>query len=183
VVGRFLQADDVAGLREEAARAEEAGAGAIVLDEGPLGDPVVLAAAISPSVHHALVGVRLVLQGEGRHPAVLARDLTALDLVCGGRSLLCFAPPFSRALPEAIALCRDLWRHGEATSDGPQFPVTRAVNRPRPAPEGGPLVALDLTGGASVPTGLGGVADLVLRPLGRLPKDPALCEVEPVGRP
>jgi alkanesulfonate monooxygenase SsuD/methylene tetrahydromethanopterin reductase-like flavin-dependent oxidoreductase (luciferase family) len=173
VDGRFLRADDVRRLWEEAARAEAEGAGALFLGEGPLGDPVVLAAALSSSVPRVLLGVRIALSEEGRHPAVLARDLTSLDLVCGGRSALCFGPPFSERLAEAIALCRALWQVGEATSDGPSFPVQRAINRPRPRDAASPLVALDLTAGEEAPPALVGAADLVLRPTG----DPAVCRV------
>jgi len=175
VEGRFLQAEDAAHLREEAARAEAGGCDAVFVGEGPLGDPVVLAAGLSPAVPRVLLGVRLALAGDSRHPAVLARDLTALDLVCGGRSVLCFVPPFDDALMEAVALCRALWREGEATSDGPCFPVHAAVNRPRPAGETSPLVALDLTGGEEPVAPLGAAADLLLRPT----DDPAVCRLVP----
>ena len=94
---------------------------------------------------------------------MLARELTSLDLVCGGRSILCFAPPFAEPLAEAITLCRALWREGEVASDGPQFPVRARRNRARPAGEHSPLIALDLTGGDEAGS-LGGPVDLVLRP-------------------
>ena len=146
VEGRLLQADDAAGLRDEAVRAGAEGCGVVLLGEGPLGDPVVLAAGLSPSVPEILLGVRLTLSPAGRHPAVIARELTSLDLVCGGRSVLCFTPPFDDRLAEAIALCRAMWRDGEASSDGPHFPVAAAVNRPGPAGPGSPKLALDLDG-------------------------------------
>jgi hypothetical protein len=155
VEGRFLQADDVAGLRAQAARAQEAGAGAIFLGEGPLGDPIVLAAGLSPSVPDVLLGARLALAPDGRHPAMLARELTSLDLVCGGRSVLCFTPPFDDRLAEAIALCH-------------------ALNLPLPAGAGSPLIALDLTGGDELPGLLAGAADLLLHPT----DDAAVCRVE-----
>ncbi len=172
--GRFLQGDDVAGLRVEALRAEAEGAGAVFVSEGPLGDPVVLAAGLSASVSRALLGVRTRLQG-GRHPAVWARELTTLDLVCGARTVLCLASPFSgpERLIEAIGLCRTLWRQGVADG-GTHFPVTGAVNRPRPATAGSPLVALDLTTGEEPAPGLIDVADLLLRPGDR----PSACRVE-----
>jgi alkanesulfonate monooxygenase SsuD/methylene tetrahydromethanopterin reductase-like flavin-dependent oxidoreductase (luciferase family) len=164
VEGRFLQADDVAGLRAQAVSAREARAAAVFLGDGPLGDPIVLAAGLSDSVPDVLLGVRLALAPGGRHPAMLARELTSLDLVCGARSVLCFMPPFDDRLAEAVALCRDMWRDGEAVSGGPCFPVECAVNRPRPAGAGSPRVALDLTGGGEVPALLGGTVDLLLRP-------------------
>jgi alkanesulfonate monooxygenase SsuD/methylene tetrahydromethanopterin reductase-like flavin-dependent oxidoreductase (luciferase family) len=163
VDARFLQAGGVAGLRAEAARAGADGAGGFFVSRGTLGDPFVMAAALSLSVPRGLVGVRLGLSEDGRHPAILAREVTCLDLVCGGRSVLCFTPPFDGRLAEAIALCRALWREGEADSAGPHFPVHAAVNRPRPARDGSPLVALDLTGGAAPPGVLSDAADLLVR--------------------
>jgi alkanesulfonate monooxygenase SsuD/methylene tetrahydromethanopterin reductase-like flavin-dependent oxidoreductase (luciferase family) len=182
VEGRLLQADDAAGLLGQALDAEAGGAGAVLVAEGPLGDPFVLAAGVSQVVPRILVGVRVTLSPAGRHPTLLARDATSLDLVCGGRSILCFAPPFADAgsLAEAAALCRAMWRDGEAVSAGPRYPVPGAVNRPRPASDASPLLALDLTetsgngGGHGHGHGdeedplLAAVApDLVLRPTGR----------------
>jgi alkanesulfonate monooxygenase SsuD/methylene tetrahydromethanopterin reductase-like flavin-dependent oxidoreductase (luciferase family) len=179
VEGRFLQADDVAGLREEAAAAEAQGATAVFLSAGPLGDPIVLAAGLEDVVPEMLLGARISLGGQSeRHPAMLARDMTSLDLVCGGRSVLCFAPPFTDELAEAISLCRALWRGaGELATDGPSFPVRAAANRTRPAGEGSPLVALDLTEGDELPAALAGgagVVDLLLRPT----DDAAVCRLE-----
>jgi alkanesulfonate monooxygenase SsuD/methylene tetrahydromethanopterin reductase-like flavin-dependent oxidoreductase (luciferase family) len=117
------------------------------------------------------------LERDGRHPALLARDLTSLDLVCGGRSILCFAPPFAAPLAEAVFLCRALWNSGEAVHDGPCFPVRAAANRARPAGEGSPLIALDLSAGDEVPSFLAGTADLLLRPD---PENPVACSLERV---
>jgi alkanesulfonate monooxygenase SsuD/methylene tetrahydromethanopterin reductase-like flavin-dependent oxidoreductase (luciferase family) len=178
VEGRFLQADDVAGLREAARQAEADGAAALFVSEGVLGDPFVLAAALSVSVPRALLGVRVVSPPQGRHPTLLARETTSLDLVCDGRSVLCFKPPFGDELPEAIALCTSMWRDETATSTGPAFPVPDAVNLPGPAGAESPLVALDLTDPdhRPVPPGLHGVPDLLLLPT----DDPAICRLERV---
>ncbi len=96
---------------------------------------------------------------------MLARDLTSLDLVCGGRSVLCFAPPFTEPLAEAIILCRALVAGG---GGGPARArasrSARPANRARPAGEGSPLIALDLSAGDEVPAFLAGAADLLLRP-------------------
>jgi alkanesulfonate monooxygenase SsuD/methylene tetrahydromethanopterin reductase-like flavin-dependent oxidoreductase (luciferase family) len=161
VEGRILRADDLAGLRAQARRAVEEEAGVVFVDEGPLGDPLVLLAGLSPLVPGLLLGARLGLPEDGRHPAVLARDMTSLDLVCGGRSVVCFRPPFDDRLAEAIALCRALWREGRADGGGPRFAVQDAVNRPCPD-DPGPLVALDLTGGGAPPDTLAAAADLLV---------------------
>jgi alkanesulfonate monooxygenase SsuD/methylene tetrahydromethanopterin reductase-like flavin-dependent oxidoreductase (luciferase family) len=175
VEARFLQAGDLAGLREEATRAEAQGAEAVFLREGPLGDPLVLAAGLGAVVPLLLLGARISLTPAGRHPAMLARDVTSLDLACGGRSVLCFAPPFTEELPEAIALCRALWRAGEVDSQGPYFPVHAAATRPRPVGQGSPRIALDLTAAGALPPFLAGAADLLLRPGDGLP---GVCRLE-----
>jgi alkanesulfonate monooxygenase SsuD/methylene tetrahydromethanopterin reductase-like flavin-dependent oxidoreductase (luciferase family) len=164
VEARFLQAAEVAELRAQAIQAAEQGAAAVFLLEGPLGDPIVLAAGLGSSLPDVLMGVRIGLSAGGRHPALLARDIVSLDLVTRGRSVLCFAPPFEPSLAEAISVCRGLWGAGEYVSDGPRFPVRAAANRARPAGERCPPIALDLTDGTALPAALAGVADLVLQP-------------------
>jgi alkanesulfonate monooxygenase SsuD/methylene tetrahydromethanopterin reductase-like flavin-dependent oxidoreductase (luciferase family) len=167
VEGRLLETDDAARMREAAARAEAEGAGAVFLSSGPLGDPFVLAAALSPSTRRVWLGVRVRLSAAERHPTMLAREATSLDLVCEGRTVLCFLPPFDDGLAEAIALCRALWRDGVAEHGGPEYPVAGAVNRPRPQGRG-PRVGLDLTeAGAAPPAGIVTAADLLLRPTGK----------------
>jgi hypothetical protein len=177
VEGRFLQAADMAGLRQEAIRAAAQGAAAVFVTGGPLGDPVVLAAGLAPSVPDVLLGARIELGPEERHPAMLARDLTSLDLACGGRSVLCFTPPFPEPLAEAALLCRALWQVGEVVTDGPYFPVRASANRSRPAGQRCPLIAFDLTAGGELPTFLAAAGDLVLRPVAGTPD---ACRLERV---
>jgi alkanesulfonate monooxygenase SsuD/methylene tetrahydromethanopterin reductase-like flavin-dependent oxidoreductase (luciferase family) len=143
---RVLGAEDVAGLRAEALRAAQEGVEVVLVGEGPLGDPFVLLAGLGDAVPELWLGARVVLGPEERHPALLAREATSLDLVYGGRTVLCFAPPFGEGLEEAMGLCREMWREGTVTSDGPVYPVAGARNRPQPAGQGSPLLALDLTG-------------------------------------
>jgi alkanesulfonate monooxygenase SsuD/methylene tetrahydromethanopterin reductase-like flavin-dependent oxidoreductase (luciferase family) len=165
VEGRFLRAHDTAGLRAEATRAGAEGAAAVFVGRSSLGDPIVLAAGLAPEVPRVLLGARVELGREERHPAVLARDITCLDLVCGGRSVLCFAPPFTEPLAEAIMLCRALWLPGQEVHGGPHFPVQPAANRARPLGGRSPLIALDLSAGDPLPDFLAGAADVLLRPI------------------
>ena len=143
---RVLQATDLDALRAEAVRAKEEGAEAVMIGPGPLGDPFVLLAGLSGAVSGLTLAARVVLSEDGRHPTLLAREATSLDLVDGGRTVLCLGPPFGKGLDEAIGICRAMWREGEATSDGPVYPVADALNRPGPAGDDSPLIALDLTG-------------------------------------
>jgi alkanesulfonate monooxygenase SsuD/methylene tetrahydromethanopterin reductase-like flavin-dependent oxidoreductase (luciferase family) len=174
VEGRFLQASTVTELRERALRATHDGAAAVLVGQGPLGDPFVLAAGLGASVPETWVGVRFALRKDARHPAMLARDMTSLDLVTGGRSALCFEPPFTDDLAEAIALCRALWRPGVVESEGPTYPAQTPATRARPLSESSPLVGLDLTTGESVPSSFSHIADLLLHPT----HDPMITEME-----
>jgi alkanesulfonate monooxygenase SsuD/methylene tetrahydromethanopterin reductase-like flavin-dependent oxidoreductase (luciferase family) len=179
-----LEAKDVAELRAEAARAQQEGMGAVLLGQGPLGDPFVLLAALSDAVPDVLLGAQVVLggpEGQERHPALLAREATGLDLVDGGRTVLCFGPPFGEGLGEAIELCRAMWREGTAVSDGPAYPVLGAVNRPMPASPRSPLIAVDLreAGAREEAGGAAASADLIVV---RGDGGGATCRLEAVGR-
>jgi alkanesulfonate monooxygenase SsuD/methylene tetrahydromethanopterin reductase-like flavin-dependent oxidoreductase (luciferase family) len=183
-----LEAESTAALQAQARAAQATGAAAVFVARGSLGDPVVLAAGIADAAPELEVGVRIALADDGRHPAMLARDLTSLDLVCAGRSVVCFVPPFTEDLPEAIRLCRALWGQGAVSSEGPAFPAQAPVNRARPATASTPRVALDLTApDAPSPADAGGpsrlvgfdelveLVDIVLRPTGM----PDVCQMEP----
>jgi alkanesulfonate monooxygenase SsuD/methylene tetrahydromethanopterin reductase-like flavin-dependent oxidoreductase (luciferase family) len=136
---------DMSRLREDAQRAAGDGVDAVIVRTGRLGDPIVLAAGLVDTVRRGLLGAALSVDGVGRHPSVLARDMTALDHVCDGRAVLCLTPPFDEGTVEAIAICRGMWRDGVVTSRGPRYPVPGAVNRPRPPGRDSPRLALDLT--------------------------------------
>jgi len=175
VEGRFLHEPSVAALHTAARQAEFEGIHAVFLTDGPLGDAMVLAAGLSGWTTELLLGVRTgVGQSTRRHPTLLAREMTTLDLISGGRALLSFTPPFTAATVEAMALCRQMWRDGFASSEGPLFPVPGAVNRPRPDTVNGPPIALDLTDGSDVPPGWVTLADFLLMPHG-----PDRCLLQP----
>jgi alkanesulfonate monooxygenase SsuD/methylene tetrahydromethanopterin reductase-like flavin-dependent oxidoreductase (luciferase family) len=159
-----LQANDLASLRAEAARAKEEGVEAVMVGRGPLGDPFVLLAGLNDDILGLTLAARVVLGEDGRHPTLLAREATSLDLVDGGRTLVCFGPPFGKGLDEAIGICRAMWREGTATSEGPVYPVADALNRPAPARGGSPLIALDLTapGARDEAGGRAALADMVV---------------------
>ena len=165
VEGLFLNAPDLETI--------PSGVDAVFLADGPLGDPIVLAAGLAARLGDRtpdlLFGVRITLGPQPhRHPTIVAREMTTLDLVTGGRTVLAFMGPFDRAnaeaVSEAISLCRDMWSEGVGVSEGPGYPVVGAINRPLPKRPGGPLVALDLTGGSALPLeeALLGLCDLVL---------------------
>lgn len=162
--GRFLHESTMVDLEAATRRAAADGVSAVFFTSGPLGDAITLAAGLCAVAPRVTFGIRTNLSTEPhRHPTVLARDMTAFDLICGGRSLLAFTPPFDDAVAEAMALCRAMWRDGVAASEGPHYPVAGAVNRPQP-PDGGPRLALDLTDGIPADRQLMELADLLLVP-------------------
>jgi Luciferase-like monooxygenase len=170
VEGLFLDEPAVPALRASAARSDAAGVDVVFLADGPLGDAVVLAAALGVWTTRALLGVRVSLGSQPhRHPAVLAREMTTLDIVVGARSVLAFMVPYTDAVSEAIVLCKKMWSDGVAVGMGPLYPVAGAVNRPGPRRPGGPPIALDLTTGVVPPPSLIDLCDLVLLPGDRPP--------------
>ncbi len=98
-----------------------------------------------------LVGVVAPVEG-GRHPSVLARDVTGCDVLSGGRTALLLEAGRHAtgaealwAAAEAAAVCRTVFRDPYPAFEGRHFHVAGAVNRPAPVHPGGPplLVALD----------------------------------------
>jgi alkanesulfonate monooxygenase SsuD/methylene tetrahydromethanopterin reductase-like flavin-dependent oxidoreductase (luciferase family) len=186
VEGLFLGDPDVHALGASAERAQRDGVDVVFLVDGPLGDAIVITAGLAAALAvragsgdqlpELLLGVRQSLGPEPhRHPTVLAREMTTLDHVTGGRVLLAFTGPFTDAVCaatlEAVTLCRDMWRTGMGVGTGQRYPAAGAVNLPLPQRPGGPPIALDLTDG-SIPNGvLLGACDLVLVPVGALPPD------------
>jgi alkanesulfonate monooxygenase SsuD/methylene tetrahydromethanopterin reductase-like flavin-dependent oxidoreductase (luciferase family) len=147
VKGRFVPngTGDVTRLRQSAERAAAEWVDAVIVRSRDLGDPIVLAAGLVETIPRGLLGAALCLDEDGRHPSVLARDMTAFDHVCAGRALLCLMPPYDDGTVEAIEILRAMWRDGAAQSAGPRYPVPGAVNRPLPPGRHSPLLALDLT--------------------------------------
>jgi alkanesulfonate monooxygenase SsuD/methylene tetrahydromethanopterin reductase-like flavin-dependent oxidoreductase (luciferase family) len=149
VQGIFLNGPDLRALQAGAERARTGGIDAVFVGDGPAGDAIVLTAGLAARIPDLLFGVRVGLRPQSdRYPTVLAREMTTLDRVTGGRVLLALTGPFNDATAEAIGLCQEMWTLGIGVSDGPSFPAVGAINRPLPERPGGPPIALDLTDGA-----------------------------------
>lgn len=111
-------------------------------------DACTLAAGLAVRVDDALIGVVSPVPS-GRHPSMLARDVTTLDVLSGGRAAVRLewdAPaPTDRAvasehLADAVAVCAAMLRGGDPTYDGRHFHVSGALNRPAPRQAGGPPI-------------------------------------------
>jgi len=185
VEGLFLDDLEIGALQASAGRARRHGVDAVFLADGPLGDAVVLAAGLAARIPELLFGVCYSLGPQPhRHPTILAREMTTLDHVTGGRVLLAFAGPFTDATYEAIILCREMWSMGIGVSEGPHFPAVGAINRPLPERRGGPPLALDLTGGSEPDLAHLEACDLVLVPARGVPPDALppgvqVCQIQP----
>lgn len=117
---------------------------------GPWCDPCTLAAGMAGTVRHALVGVVAPLPA-GRHPSVLAREVTTLDVLSGGRAALrlCWDAPQTGDgavacghLADAVAVCAAMLRGGVPTYAGRYFHISGARNRPAPTQVDGPPVVV-----------------------------------------
>ncbi|MGH9028614.1 MAG: LLM class F420-dependent oxidoreductase [Acidimicrobiales bacterium] len=93
-----------------------------------------------------------------RNPALLAKQVTAIDVLSGGRAVLGIGaawfekeheglgfafPPLSERfdrLEEALQICRAMFREDAPSFEGRYYRIQDAVNRPRPVQPGGPLI-------------------------------------------
>jgi alkanesulfonate monooxygenase SsuD/methylene tetrahydromethanopterin reductase-like flavin-dependent oxidoreductase (luciferase family) len=130
-------ADRVAAWRSMAVTAERHGAGAVWIADGGC-DPCTLAGGLVPATDHVVLGVVCELAG-GRHPAVLARDVTALDVTSGGRAGVLVDGSTSE-LEEAVTICQALFAGQSLQFTGQHYDVDGAVNRPVPIRPGGPVL-------------------------------------------
>jgi alkanesulfonate monooxygenase SsuD/methylene tetrahydromethanopterin reductase-like flavin-dependent oxidoreductase (luciferase family) len=91
------------------------------------------------------------LDTAGRHPSLLAKQVTALDVLSSGRAVLGIgvtgpgSETFDR-LEETIDICRLMFRASPVDFDGGFFELRGATNRPGPVQEGGPPILIDMTG-------------------------------------
>jgi F420-dependent oxidoreductase-like protein len=90
-----------------------------------------------------------------RHPSFLAKIVTTLDIVSGGRAILGlgaawaenehrdYGIPFPELrermdrMEEAVQICRAMFQQASATFSGKYYAVENAVNHPRPIRDGG----------------------------------------------
>ncbi len=117
-----------------------------------------LLGALALRTSRAMLGT-LGLDANGRHPSVLAKQVTALDVLSSGRAFLGIGP--SRAASDAIDrfeetidICRSMFRGGHVHFDGRFYKLRGATNRPGPVQEGGPPILIDASGQSYDRTGL-----------------------------
>ena len=165
--------DEVLAWRRAVRAAEEAGFGCVWQSGGahqgpPTADALALAGAVAASTSAVAVGAVAALSSTARHPSVLARGLTALDLVSGGRAAallepgpeLAASPVVWEHLVEAVAVCHTLFSQEVSTYPGRHYAVLEAANRPLPRRSGGPLLVVRLPSSADgAGSGLAGLVE------------------------
>jgi probable F420-dependent oxidoreductase len=137
-------------------------------------EPLTALAGLAPLTERVRLGT-LVLSAGFRHPAVLAKSATAIDLLSGGRLDLglgagwyapefgAFGFPFGSAgerfvtLEETVEVLTRLLDEGPASFEGERFRLREAYNHPRPEQSPRPPIWL---GGKGGPRLLGLVARL-----------------------
>jgi F420-dependent oxidoreductase-like protein len=95
-----------------------------------------------------------------RNPALLAKTVTTLDIISGGRAILGIGaawnepehiafgfefPPIGQRmdrLGEALAICKLMFTEERPSFEGRHYRIVQALNRPRPIQPGGPPILI-----------------------------------------
>ena len=135
-------ADGTDRWAEAAAAAEEAGFGSVWVT-GSAVDACTVAGGLVARTTSLTLGVESGVGGDDRNPAVLARDVTALDVVSAGRAaVLLRSEEGWERLTEAYQVCRRLFTEEAPSYQGRFFHLVEAANRPRPVRSGGPTLVV-----------------------------------------
>ena len=131
--------------------------------EEPMFESYTLLAGLAARTRQARLGT-MVTGVTYRNPALLAKEVTALDVISGGRAALGIGaawyeeeheglgfafPPlgerFAR-LEEALIICRLMFTEDAPSFEGQYYRIHDAVNRPRPVQAGGPPILIGGSG-------------------------------------
>jgi alkanesulfonate monooxygenase SsuD/methylene tetrahydromethanopterin reductase-like flavin-dependent oxidoreductase (luciferase family) len=146
-----------------AAEAEAAGFGTAWVVGGAL-DACTLAGALVPATRSVLLGVVASTGPDRRAPSVLARDVTAVDVLSSGRAAVLLRGGDVDRLAEAVTVCRLLFTEDAPSFQGRYLTLVGAANRPPPVRPGGPPVLVQPPPGAvaAVAGAALGVADALV---------------------
>jgi F420-dependent oxidoreductase-like protein len=160
--------DHVASL---AGRAEEAGfdlvtvmdhfyqIGGVGPEDAPMLEAYSMLAGIAARTSRVRVGA-LVTGVTYRNPALLAKTVTTLDVISGGRAILGLGAAWNESehrgygfdfprvgermdrLDETLTICRRMFTEERPTFEGRYYRIEAALNRPRPIQPGGPRILI-----------------------------------------
>jgi alkanesulfonate monooxygenase SsuD/methylene tetrahydromethanopterin reductase-like flavin-dependent oxidoreductase (luciferase family) len=141
-------------VAEVARLAEDGGLGTLWLVEARSGgiDPMPVAGSLARVT--STLGIGIVIRPSlGRHPSVVARDVTTIDLLTEGRAAVAVledraGSPDVERLGEATSMLHLLFTEEGVTVAGRFYEVAELTTRPRPARPRGPLVVAGLVGPA-----------------------------------
>jgi F420-dependent oxidoreductase-like protein len=158
--------EHVAGL---AVRAEEVGFDLVTVmdhfyqitgvgpEEAPMLEAYSTLAGIAARTSRIRVGA-LVTGVTYRNPALLAKTVTTLDVISGGRAILGMGAAWNESehrgygfdfprvgerldrLDEALTICRKMFTEDRPTFEGRFYRIETALNQPRPIQAGGPRI-------------------------------------------
>lgn len=130
---------------------------------GPETDPMLEAYTTLAALAARTSKIRLATLVTGvtyRNPALLAKEVTTLDVISHGRAMLGLGaawnedehrgygfeyPPIGKRmdrLEEALAICKAMFTEERPSFEGTYYRIDRALNVPRPLQEGGPKILI-----------------------------------------
>jgi len=129
------------------------------LQSEPMLEAYALLAGIAARTSSAKIGA-LVTGVTYRNPAFLAKAVTTLDIISGGRAVLGLGAAWFEGehdaygfsfpgvgermdrLEETVQICRAMFTQDETSFSGLHYQVASALNRPRPVSPGGPPILI-----------------------------------------
>src|SRR4051812_20392406 len=177
--GLIASAPTVDGLIETAESAELAGFSSIALNDhfNSTVAPLLGLQAMAAATSHIRIATA-VLNQDLRHPAVLAKELATLDVLCGGRlevglgagwvradyeqSGIAFeaAPTRIGRLQETVDILKQSFAEGACTFTGKHFSIEKLETTPEPVQPGGPPILIG-GGGRKILTMAAHRADMI----------------------
>jgi F420-dependent oxidoreductase-like protein len=131
--------------------------GAVGHEEEPMLEGYSVLAGLATQTRRVLLGT-MVSGVTYRNPAMLAKTVTTLDIISGGRAVLGLGaawnesehagygfdfPPIGERedrLEEALTIAKAMFTHERPSFDGRYYRIDRAWNNPRPISAGGPRI-------------------------------------------
>lgn len=166
-------------LIETAKSAEQSGFSSIALNDhfNSTVAPLLGLQAMAATTSHIRVSTA-VLNQDLRHPAVLAKELATLDVLCGGRLEVGLGAGWVRAdyeqsgipfeaaptrigrLQETVDILKQLFAEGACTFTGEHFNIEKLETTPKPVQPGGPPILIG-GGGRKILTMAARRADII----------------------
>ncbi len=132
--------------------AEDAGLDTLWLAEGGPGamDPVPWAGSLARGTTTLGVGITI-RPSHGRHPSMVARDVTTIDLLTDGRAAVALVEDGASTLDverlaEAASVLHRLLTEEHVTASGSFYEVAELTTRPRPVRPDGPPIVVGIVG-------------------------------------